>query len=104
MYYGQHFLASVKGLLHLRPTSCMFQASFSVLTCLLGCEEVMAALDECHARGFLHKMIGGCNEAKLEVNRCLRAERLKRTARNRETAKAKKEKIQRVWKEIDEQS
>ena len=64
----------------------------------------MAALDECHARGFLHKMIGGCNEAKLAVNRCLRAERLERMARNREMAKAKKEKIQRVWQEIDEES
>ena len=104
MYYSYLFLASVKGLLHLCPTSCMIWASCSVLTRRLGCEEVMAALDECHARGFLHKMFGGCNEAKLEVNRCLRAERLERTARNRETAKAKKEKIQRVWQEIDEQS
>lgn len=82
----------------------MVRASCSVLTRRLGCEEVMAALDECHARGFLHKMFGACNEAKREVNRCLRAERLERTARNRETAKAKKEKIQRVWKEIEEQS
>ena len=30
----------------------------------------MAALDECHARGFLFKAIGGCNEAKREVNKC----------------------------------
>ena len=82
----------------------MVRASCYVLTRWLGCEEVMAALDECHARGFLHKMFGGCNEVKREVNRCLRAERLERTARNRELAKAKKEKIQRVWKEIDEQS
>ena len=64
----------------------------------------MAALDECHARGFLHKMIGGCNSAKTEVNKCLRAERLERTARNREKAKEKKERIQKIWKEIDEES
>ena len=82
----------------------MGRAFCSVLIRRLGCEELMAALDECHAQGFLHKMFGGCNEAKQEVNRCLRAERLERTARNREMAKAKKEKIHRVWKEIDEQS
>lgn len=64
----------------------------------------MAALDECHARGFLWKATGGCNTAKREVNKCLRAERLERTAKNREKAKEKKERIQRVWKEIDEES
>ena len=64
----------------------------------------MAALDECHAQGFLHKMLGGCNEAKRDVNKCLRAERLERTAKNREKSKAKKERIQAIWKEIDEQS
>ena len=64
----------------------------------------MALLDECHAQGFLHKMLGGCNEAKRDVNRCLRTERLERAARNREKARERKEKIQRVWKEIDEES
>lgn len=64
----------------------------------------MAALDECHARGFIWKATGGCNTAKREVNKCLRAERLERTARNREKAKEKKERIQRVWREIDEES
>lgn len=64
----------------------------------------MAALDECHAQGFLHKLLGNCNGAKQEVNKCLRAERLERTAKNREKAKEKKERIQRVWKEIDEES
>ena len=64
----------------------------------------MAALDECHAQGFLHKMLGGCNAAKRDVNKCLRAERLERTAKNRKEAKEKKERIQRIWKEIDEES
>lgn len=64
----------------------------------------MAALDECHARGFLHKVLGNCNDAKRDVNKCLRAERLERTARNREKAKEKKARIQRVWKEIDDES
>lgn len=64
----------------------------------------MAMLDECHARGFLHKLFGGCNAIKRDVNKCLRAERLERTARNREKAKIKKERIHKIWKEIDEES
>ena len=63
----------------------------------------MAALDECHAQGFLHKMTGMCNDAKREVNKCLRAERLERTAKNREKAKEKRARIERIWKEIDDE-
>ena len=64
----------------------------------------MAALDQCHAQGFLHKMTGGCNDAKREVNKCLRAERLERSAKNREKARERREKIKRTWKEIDDES
>ena len=64
----------------------------------------MQMLDECHARGFLYKVIGGCNKAKQEVNMCLRAERLERTARNRQKAKQEREKILEKWKEIDANS
>ncbi len=64
----------------------------------------MAALDECHAQGFLHKVTGGCNDAKRDVNKCLRAERLQRTARNREEAKAKRERVNLIWREIEEES
>lgn len=64
----------------------------------------MAALDECHARGFLYRAIGGCNNAKHAVNMCLRAERLERTRRNREEAKIKRAKIEEVWAKIDEES
>ncbi|ORY65975.1 cytochrome c oxidase biogenesis protein Cmc1-like protein [Pseudomassariella vexata] len=66
------------------------------------CEEVMNALEECHARGFVWKSLGMCNDAKEKVNLCLRAERLKRTAVNREIAKAKREKLKKAWSEIDE--
>jgi COX assembly protein 2 len=64
----------------------------------------MTALDECHARGFMWKAMGMCTNLKSEVNKCLRAERLERTAENREKAKAKKEKIQAIWAEIDANS
>lgn len=64
----------------------------------------MALLDECHAAGYIQKMLGGCNEAKRNVNKCLRAERLERTARNREKAKERRERNVKLWKEIDEES
>ncbi len=64
----------------------------------------MALLDECHARGFLYKAVGGCNEAKRNVNMCLRAERLERTKRNRELAKAERQKVVERWREIDANS
>ncbi|KAH8676620.1 cytochrome c oxidase biogenesis protein Cmc1-like protein [Tricladium varicosporioides] len=68
------------------------------------CEEVMTILDECHARGFLWKSMGMCNNAKTAVNKCLRAQRLERTAANREAAKAKREEIRQKWAEIDANS
>ena len=64
----------------------------------------MVALDECHARGFLWRSVGMCNEVKREVNRCLRSARLERTAKNREEARAKQEKIKRAWQELDAES
>lgn len=64
----------------------------------------MQILDECHARGFLHAMTGGCNDAKRDVNACLRAERLERTAKNRDKAKIAREKTLAMWREIEENS
>ena len=64
----------------------------------------MTALDECHAQGFLWKSMGMCSDIKQQVNKCLRAERLERTARNREQAKVKTEKIRAIFAEIDANS
>jgi len=64
----------------------------------------MRALDECHSRGFLYKAVGNCNEAKRAVNRCLRAARLERTAKHREEAKKDRERILKVWEEVDRES
>jgi COX assembly protein 2 len=63
------------------------------------CAEVVAALDECHARGFLWKVTGNCTDAKYKV---LRGLRLERTRQNREEAKEKRERIEKVWKELDD--
>lgn len=64
----------------------------------------MAILDECHARGFMYKAMGMCNGAKTNVNRCLRAQRLERTAKNREMAKEKRKEREEMWRKIDEES
>jgi COX assembly protein 2 len=61
----------------------------------------MTLLDECHERGFLFKAIGGCNEAKRDVNRCLRAERLVRQRANREKTAEKRRQIEEEWARID---
>ncbi|KAF2863466.1 UPF0287-domain-containing protein [Piedraia hortae CBS 480.64] len=70
----------------------------------LGCEEIMTALEECHARGFLWKAMGMCSNTKHQMNKCLRAERLERTAANRKQAKEQRKKIERVWADIDKNS
>jgi COX assembly protein 2 len=64
----------------------------------------MTALDECHARGFLWKAVGMCNDAKTQVNKCLRAQRLERTRQNREKAKPKNDAIRARFAEIDANS
>lgn len=64
----------------------------------------MSILDECHARGFMWKAMGMCNGAKTDVNRCLRAQRLEKTKANREKAKVRREKYEKVWAEINANS
>ncbi|KAL4952230.1 cytochrome c oxidase biogenesis protein Cmc1 like-domain-containing protein [Aspergillus filifer] len=56
----------------------------------VNCEEIMTALDECHARGFLHKALGNCNDIKRDVNKCLAGERYERAKRNRDDAREKR--------------
>ena len=64
----------------------------------------MNALEECHARGFLYRAVGGCNKAKDAVNRCLRAERLERTKENRAKANEARKTREAMWAEIDANS
>lgn len=59
----------------------------------------MTMLDECHARGFLYKVVGGCNEVKQEVNRCLGKERHEHARKNREKAKENRARVEQVWRE-----
>lgn len=69
-----------------------------------GCEEIVKALDDCHARGFLYKAVGMCNQIKRDVTKCLRAERIERTRKNREVAMKKRAEVVAAWREIDSKS
>ena len=62
----------------------------------------MNALEECHARGFLYKVFGGCNDIKREVNKCLSSERGKKSRKNRESGLERRTRIEAVWKKMDE--
>ncbi|CCF42863.1 hypothetical protein CH063_12731 [Colletotrichum higginsianum] len=65
------------------------------------CEDIMVALEECHAKGFLFKSLGGCNGAKDKVSECLRGARARRTEANRAAARAKREERENRIKEIN---
>jgi COX assembly protein 2 len=57
----------------------------------------MTALDECHAKGFIHKAIGSCNDIKRDVNKCLSGERYERAKRNRDQARGNRKRIEDIW-------
>lgn len=57
----------------------------------------MTALDECHARGFIYKALGNCNDIKRDVNKCLAAERFDRAKQNREAARGNRRKVEDLW-------
>ncbi|RUP49708.1 cytochrome c oxidase biogenesis protein Cmc1 like-domain-containing protein [Jimgerdemannia flammicorona] len=66
------------------------------------CIKYIQALEECHRSGFFNKYFGGCNDLKLKLNECLRAERIARRDENRAKARAKRAKIREIWKEMEE--
>jgi COX assembly protein 2 len=79
----------------------MLNSLFSSFTSI---ELVKQVLIPTSLQGFLWKSMGMCNDAKTQVNKCLRAQRLERTRLNREAAKIKREHIKEKWAEIDSNS
>jgi len=65
------------------------------------CEDVMNALEECHARGFLYKSLGNCNDAKQKVTDCLKVARAKRLDDNRARARAKREEREQKTRDLN---
>lgn len=68
----------------------------------LVCREFIKALEECHASGW-SRFIGTCNKHKEELNNCLRAERSKKAAANREDSKARKARAEQASKAFYEE-
>jgi COX assembly protein 2 len=64
----------------------------------------MVALEQCHARGFIWKAAGMCNDPKEQLAACLRAERSKTQKFNRNDTEDKRAKVRQKWREIDENS
>lgn len=48
----------------------------------------------------MHKASGGCNDLKVSVDKCLRAERANMQAENRAAARAKRDRIKASQKEL----
>ncbi|CCM02874.1 uncharacterized protein FIBRA_04988 [Fibroporia radiculosa] len=66
------------------------------------CKEFIQALENCHGDSWA-KWTGGCNQIKLDLNMCLRKERVERTSKNREGAKVRRQKTEQVWKELHDE-
>ncbi|KAJ7752058.1 hypothetical protein B0H16DRAFT_814872 [Mycena metata] len=67
----------------------------------LVCKEFMDALEQCHSNNWA-RLLGYCNKQKAELNSCLRkeAQRIERTAENRESAKERKTKVAEARKKF----
>lgn len=65
----------------------------------LVCREFIQALEDCHLSTWA-RLTGGCNKKKDELNKCLRSERVARSANNRETAKERRIKADQALKEF----
>jgi len=63
------------------------------------CKELIEALEQCHSN-FLSKYTGACNQQKLDLNMCLRTERVDRAAKNREIAKDREERRRKAMEDL----
>jgi len=61
---------------------------------------VVEVLESCHARGFLWKVLGNCNDAKRRVNECMIAVRAERQRQNRIQARESRDKFQQSLKDL----
>ncbi|KAK9717734.1 Respiratory chain complex assembly or maintenance protein [Basidiobolus ranarum] len=70
---------------------------------LRDCLEDIYNLEDCHVDHPIGKYFGICNAFKNALNGCLGEEFDERRKVNAANARAKREKIVNVWKEIDEE-
>ncbi|THU97893.1 UPF0287-domain-containing protein [Dendrothele bispora CBS 962.96] len=69
----------------------------------LVCKDFIQALEKCHQSNWA-RLTGGCNKYKDEMNQCLHRESIARASRNREDAKERRAKRERVMKEFMEET
>ncbi|KAI0312737.1 hypothetical protein OF83DRAFT_1066716 [Amylostereum chailletii] len=65
----------------------------------IACRDFFDALEACHASPW-KKFTGGCNEIKRDLNGCLHGETMARSARNREDAKLRRERMNQAVREL----
>ncbi|KAL8279693.1 hypothetical protein RQP46_008006 [Phenoliferia psychrophenolica] len=66
-----------------------------------GCAELMDLLKDCHSSNPFMRYLGTCNDAKLTLNKCFRAERIERGQINLAEARAKRSELEKKWKDIE---
>jgi COX assembly protein 2 len=67
----------------------------------IDCGDIVKALEECQAQGFMSRAFGKCDTVQNELNLCLRRERLERQALHFKEANAKRQDLQKKWKELE---
>ncbi|KAK7693211.1 hypothetical protein QCA50_002777 [Cerrena zonata] len=84
------------------PLCLLGNISRFVSETLIVCKEFIEALEACHAETWA-KWTGGCNQAKVDLNNCLKQDRFDQAAKNREKAKERREKTQNALRELHEE-
>ncbi|KAL1925456.1 uncharacterized protein VTP21DRAFT_339 [Calcarisporiella thermophila] len=67
------------------------------------CQDVIAALEECHRASFWNTFLGRCNSIKADLNKCLSEEHVRKRQKNKQDAAERRKRIESIWKEIDGQ-
>ncbi|SAM07662.1 hypothetical protein [Absidia glauca] len=69
-----------------------------------GCEEVIEALEQCHKANSFNKFLGFCNDAKIQVDHCLKKEFAIQRQENKSKGAEKRAKMKNVWQDMDRPS
>ncbi|TMW69348.1 hypothetical protein Poli38472_001504 [Pythium oligandrum] len=63
------------------------------------CQDVIHALNTCHDENPMAKFFGACNDAKNELDKCFRAEKIRKRTENLERARASDAYVRQKMKE-----
>ncbi|ODQ64873.1 UPF0287-domain-containing protein [Nadsonia fulvescens var. elongata DSM 6958] len=68
------------------------------------CEDLVLALEECHAQNFIPRAFGLCNNISDDLTLCLRQVRKDAAKENMMKARERRKALEQRWKEIDEET